>query len=97
VPSATSLLPPASCLLPSLGIELPPTEETLTVRVPIPSPGAPLLYGIADAPLVIVLNDRFGRLRWLEPYSAALAGRGLRVVVPDLYGGFCTFDSKAAA
>jgi carboxymethylenebutenolidase len=64
--------------------------------VPIPSPRTPLYYGEAGAPLVIVLHDWYGRLPWLEPFARAIAGRGFRVVVPDLYQGVATIDAQAA-
>jgi carboxymethylenebutenolidase len=65
--------------------------------VPIPSPGVPLEYGKAGEPLVIVLHDKYGRLPWLEPFAAALADRGgLRVLVPDFYGGVATTDGRDA-
>jgi len=68
----------------------------MTNLVPIPSPGVPLYYGEPGNPVVIVLPDMYGRLPWLEPFSAALASRGFRVAVPDLYDGVCTIDSAAA-
>jgi carboxymethylenebutenolidase len=55
--------------------------------IPIPSPGVPLLFGEAGAPVVVVVHDWYGRLPWLTPYAEALASRGgFRVIVPDLYG-----------
>ncbi|MGV8969625.1 MAG: dienelactone hydrolase family protein [Microbacteriaceae bacterium] len=68
----------------------------MTNRVPIPSPGAPLHFGEPGAPVVVVLHDWYGRLPWLAPYAEALASRGFRVVVPDLYGGVCTVDAATA-
>jgi carboxymethylenebutenolidase len=64
--------------------------------VPIPSPGVPLFYGEPGSPVVVVLHDWYGRLPALEPYAQALASRGLRVAVPDLYDGVCTIDDAAA-
>jgi len=64
--------------------------------VPIPSPGVPLFYGAAGDPVVVVLHDMFGRLPGLVPFAEALASRGLRVAVPDLYDGVCTVDSATA-
>jgi carboxymethylenebutenolidase len=72
-------------------------KDTMTSLVPIPSPGVPLYFGEPGAPLVIVLHDWFGRLPWLEPYAVALAQRGFRVAVPDLYNGVCTVDTAAAS
>lgn len=66
--------------------------------IPIPSPGIPLEYGEVGDPLVVVLHDWYGRLPWLEPFAAALAGRGgFRVLVPDLYDGVATTDDDDAA
>jgi len=63
--------------------------------VPIPSPGVPLAYGVAGAPLAVILHDMYGRLPWLEPYAEALADRGgLRVLVPDFYDGVATTESE---
>jgi carboxymethylenebutenolidase len=63
--------------------------------VPIPSPGVPLAYGVAGAPLAVILHDMYGRLPWLEPYAEALANRGgLRVLVPDFYDGVATTESE---
>jgi carboxymethylenebutenolidase len=65
--------------------------------IPIPSPGVPLEYGEVGAPAVVVVHDDFGRLPWLLPFAEALAGRGgLRVIVPDLYGGVATEDRHEA-
>jgi carboxymethylenebutenolidase len=63
---------------------------------PIPSPGIPLYFGEVGAPLVVVLHDWFGRLPGVVDYGEALARVGLRVAVPDLYGGFCTTDDEVA-
>jgi carboxymethylenebutenolidase len=66
--------------------------------IPIPSAGIPLEFGTPGAPLVVVLHDGYGRLPWLEPFAAAMAGRGgFRVLVPDLYRGFATTDDDEAA
>jgi carboxymethylenebutenolidase len=65
--------------------------------VPIPSPGIPLAYGDAGAPLVVILHDMFGRLPWIEPYAEALANRGgMRVLVPDFYDGYATTEGDDA-
>jgi len=64
--------------------------------VPIPSPGVPLFYGDPGNPVVVVLHDMYGRLPGLESFAIALASRGLRVAVPDLYDGVCTVDAAAA-
>ena len=64
---------------------------------PIPSPGAPLSYGDAGKPLVILLHDWYGRLPWLEHYATALARIGFRVSVPDLYKGWGTTSPTEAA
>ena len=61
--------------------------------VPVPSPGVPLGYGAEGDPLVVIVHDWYGRLPWLEPFATALASRGLRVVVPDLFDGLCTTES----
>lgn len=68
----------------------------MTELVPIPSPGVPLFYGEPGNPVVVVLHDMYGRLPWLESFSMALASRGFRVAVPDLYDGVCTVDTAAA-
>lgn len=65
--------------------------------VPIPSPGVPLFYGDPGDPVVIVIHDMFGRLPGLEPYAMAVASRGFRVAVPDLFDGVCTVDPDSAA
>jgi carboxymethylenebutenolidase len=65
--------------------------------VPIPSPGIPLFYGNPGDPVVIVLHDWYGRLPGLDPFATALASRGFRVAVPDLYEGVCTTDAATAA
>ena len=65
--------------------------------IPIPSPGAPLLFGEPGAPVVVVVHDWYGRLPWLTPYAEALASRGgFRVIVPDLYDGVATDDASEA-
>jgi carboxymethylenebutenolidase len=64
--------------------------------VPIPSPGVPLFYGVPGNPVVVVLHDAYGRLPWLEPFAEAVASRGFRVAVPDLFGGVCTIDDPTA-
>lgn len=68
----------------------------MTELVPVPSPGVPLFYGEPGNPVVVVLHDMFGRLAWLEPFALALADRGFRVGVPDLYEGVCTTDHETA-
>lgn len=68
----------------------------MTELVPIPSPGIPLFYGEPGNPVVVVLHDWYGRLPGLEPFATALASRGLRVAVPDLYEGVCTTDPTTA-
>lgn len=65
--------------------------------VPIPSPGVAVYYGVPGSPVVIIAHDWYGRLPWLDPYAAALASQGYRVVVPDFYGGFATVDAETAA
>ena len=69
----------------------------MTELVPVPSPGVPLFYGKAGDPVVIVVHDKYGRLPGLEPFAEALASRGFRVAVPDLYQGVCTVDSGTAS
>lgn len=64
--------------------------------VPIPSPGVPVFYGDPGNPVVVLIHDMFGRLPWLEPFAEALARRGFRVAVPDLYEGVCTIDIDTA-
>ncbi|MBX3100423.1 MAG: dienelactone hydrolase family protein [Salinibacterium sp.] len=64
--------------------------------VPIPSPGESLFYGEPGNPVVVVLHDTYGRLPWLEPFAEALASRGFRVAVPDLFDGVCTIDETTA-
>ncbi|GGL03308.1 hypothetical protein GCM10007382_23930 [Salinibacterium xinjiangense] len=68
----------------------------MTALVPIPSPGETLFYGEWGNPAVVVLHDMYGRMPWLEPFATAVASRGFRVAVPDLYSGFCTPDREAA-
>ncbi len=69
----------------------------MTELVPIPDPGVPLWFGEAGRPLVVVLHDAYGRLPAIHPFAEALARQGFRVVVPDLYDGFCTIDDVTAA
>ncbi|MCY7411645.1 MAG: dienelactone hydrolase family protein [Salinibacterium sp.] len=57
----------------------------------------PVYFGAEGAPVIVVLHDGYGRLPWLEPYAEAVASRGFRVAVPDLFGGFCTTDAATAA
>ena len=65
--------------------------------IPIPSPGIPLVFGEAGAPVVVVVHDGYGRLPWLTPFAEALAQRGgFRVIVPDLYDGAATDDDRQA-
>jgi carboxymethylenebutenolidase len=64
--------------------------------VPIPSPGVPLFYGEPGNPVVVVVHDMYGRVPGLEPFATALASRGFRVAVPDLFEGVCTVDSQTA-
>lgn len=64
--------------------------------VPIPSPGETLFYGEPGNPVVVVIHDMYGRLPGLEAFATALASRGFRVAVPDLYEGVCTVDSTTA-
>lgn len=64
--------------------------------VPIPSPGQTLFYGEPGNPAIIVLHDMYGRMPWLEPFATAIASRGFRVAVPDLYDGVCTPDEATA-
>jgi len=59
---------------------------------PIPQPGVPLSYGQVGDPLVVIVHDWYGRLPWLEQYAGALASRGLRVIVPDLFDGLATVE-----
>ena len=68
----------------------------MTELVPIPSPGVPLFYGDPGDPVVVVLHDMYGRTPGLEPFAMALASRGFRVAVPDLYNGVCTIDTASA-
>lgn len=64
--------------------------------VPIPNPGEPEFYGQPGDPVVVVLHDWYGRLPGLGQFAEALASRGLRVAVPDLYEGVCTVDPATA-
>ena len=68
----------------------------MTQLVPIPSPGESLFYGKRGDPVVVVLHDMYGRLPWLDPFAEAIASRGFRVAVPDLYEGVCTIDPETA-
>lgn len=68
----------------------------MTELVPVPSPGVPLFYGEPGNPVVIVLHDMYGRLPGLDPFATAVASRGFRVAVPDLYEGVCTTDAPTA-
>jgi carboxymethylenebutenolidase len=68
----------------------------MTELVPIPSPGEPLLFGEPGNPVIVVLPDMYGRLPWLDTYATALASKGFRVAVADLYNGVCTTDSELA-
>ena len=64
--------------------------------VAIPSPNVPLYYGEPGRPLVVILPDWYGRLPWLEAYAEAVASRGLRVAVLDLYDGWATTSAEEA-
>lgn len=64
--------------------------------VPTPTPGMPLFYGQPGDPVVVVLHDWYGRLPAVEAYAEALAARGLRVAVPDLYEGALALDDEMA-
>lgn len=68
----------------------------MTELVPIPSPGEPLFYGEPGNPVVVVLHDMYGRLPWLDAFATALASKGFRVGVPDLYDGVCTVEPASA-
>jgi carboxymethylenebutenolidase len=70
--------------------------KSMTELVPIPSPGVPLYYGEPGNPVVVVLHDMYGRLPGLDSFASALASRGFRVAVPDLYEGVCTTDADTA-
>ena len=63
--------------------------------VPIPSPGIPLLFGRPGDPVVVVVHDMYGRLPGVVSFAEALATRGLRVSVVDLYDGVCTVEHRA--
>lgn len=71
-------------------------RDSMSELVPIPNPGVPETYGEPGAPLVVLVHDWYGRLPWLKFYAGALAHRGFRVVVPDLYDGFATDDADDA-
>ena len=64
--------------------------------VAIPSPGETLYYGEPGNPVAVVVHDMYGRTPGLEPFAQALASKGFRVAVPDLYNGVCTIDSATA-
>ena len=64
--------------------------------VPIPNPGETIYYGTPGDPVVVVVHDMYGRLPGLDPFATALASRGFRVAVPDLYDGVCTIDTPTA-
>ncbi len=64
--------------------------------VPVSSPGVPLWYGTAGAPLVVVLHDWYGRLSPIEHYAQSVAEHGFRVALPDLYDGVATTDASTA-
>jgi carboxymethylenebutenolidase len=64
--------------------------------VPIPSPGMPVFFGRPGDPVVVVVHDIYGRLPGLISFAEALATRGMRVAVVDLYNGVCTVDTAAA-
>lgn len=64
--------------------------------VPIPSPGETVYYGKPGDPVVVVVHDMYGRLPGLDSFATALASRGFRVAVPDLYDGVCTIDTPTA-
>lgn len=63
--------------------------------VPIPSPGMPVYVGTPGDPVVVV-PDIYGRVPGLVSFAEALATRGLRVAVVDLYSGVCTIDTDTA-
>ena len=64
--------------------------------IPVPSPNQPLFFGDEGNPLVIVLHDWFGRLPGLVDFSIAVAHNGYRVVVPDMFKGWCTTNPTQA-
>lgn len=68
----------------------------MTELVPIPSPGIPVFHGEPGDPVVVVLHDMYGRLPGLDSFAAALASKGFRVAVPDLYRGYCTTEEATA-
>ena len=72
---------------------LPPDDNAGT---PVPSPGETLRFGEAERPLVVVVHDWYGRLPAIGEYGAAIADRGFRVAVPDLYDGVGTTDTAVA-
>ena len=65
--------------------------------IPVPDPGKTLWFGERGGDIVVVLHDWYGRMPSLEPFATALASRGFRVAVPDLYDGVCTTDSATAS
>ena len=69
----------------------------MTEFIAIDSPGFSLEFGEPGHPLVIVIHDWFGRLRWLHDFGQALAERGFRVIIPDLFNGVGTTDSSTAS
>ncbi|MDO7883101.1 dienelactone hydrolase family protein [Salinibacterium soli] len=68
----------------------------MTELVPIPSPGIPVFFGTPGDPVVVIVHDIYGRLPGLVSFAEALASRGLRVAVVDLYDGVCTVDTPTA-
>ncbi|MGX5681681.1 dienelactone hydrolase family protein [Schumannella luteola] len=68
----------------------------MTELVPIPSPGIPVFFGTPGDPVVVVVHDIYGRMPGLVSFAEALASRGLRVAVVDLYDGVCTVDTANA-
>ena len=64
--------------------------------LPVASPGVPIFFGRVGDPLVVVLHDWYGRLPELEAFAETVAREGLRVAVPDLYGGVATLDDGDA-
>ena len=65
--------------------------------IPIPDPGETLWYGERGRGIVVVLHDWYGRMPGLESFATALASRGFRVAVPDLYDGVCTTGPATAS
>lgn len=58
--------------------------------------GETIYLGEQDAPLVMVLHDRFGRLPWIERYAQTLLREDFQVAIPDFYDGWTTGDSAEA-